>query len=57
MRCGADEEERELEKIRNQEGSRRIVHEQRVKMKGRVMGWENFRSLIKFSRAFTEDDD
>ncbi|KAK4540354.1 hypothetical protein LTR36_009311 [Oleoguttula mirabilis] len=29
----------------------------KVKGKTRVLGWEDFSSLVKFSRAFTEDDD
>jgi site-specific DNA-cytosine methylase/superfamily II DNA or RNA helicase len=42
VRCGADEVPGEVAK---------------VKGKDRVLGWEDFSSLIKFSRAYTEDDD
>ena len=57
VRCGADSDEEELNKIRSSPGSHRIAGEQRFKMKGRVVGWEDFSSLIKFSRAYTEDDE
>ena len=30
---------------------------EKVKGKNRVMGWQDFSSLVKFSRAYTEDDD
>ena len=57
MRCGADNRDDELAKIRGTAGSDRLANEQRIKMKGRVLGWEDFSSLIKFSRAYTEDDE
>ena len=40
--CGAEDDAGEREK---------------VKGKSRVGGWEDFSSLVKFSRAYTEDDD
>jgi SNF2 family DNA or RNA helicase len=39
------------------QGSISDMEAERVKGKNRVTGWENFSSLIKFSRAYTEDDD
>ena len=42
VRCGADEDAEEVSK---------------VKGKNRVLGWEDFSSLVKFSKTFTEDDD
>jgi len=42
VRCGTDDDPTELAKVRG---------------KDRVRGWEDFSSLIKFSRAYTEDDD
>lgn len=42
VRCGADQDAEEVEK---------------VKGRSRVLGWEDFSSLVKFSRAYTEDDD
>ncbi|WPH00344.1 Hypothetical protein R9X50_00316900 [Acrodontium crateriforme] len=33
------------------------VQAQKVRGKYRVAGWEDFSSLVKFSRAYTEDDD
>ncbi|KAI6843258.1 hypothetical protein KC332_g9872 [Hortaea werneckii] len=41
-KCGADQQTDEVDK---------------VKGKNRVLGWEDFSSLIKFSKAYTEDDD
>jgi hypothetical protein len=57
VRCGADRDEAELGKIRSAAGSDRIASERMVRMKKRVLGWEDFSSLIKFSRAYTEDDE
>lgn len=42
VKCGADTDAGEIEK---------------VKGKNRVSGWEDFSSLVKFSKTFTEDDD
>jgi len=42
VRCGADKNAEAVEK---------------VKGKRRVMGWEDFSSLVRFGRLFTEDDD
>ncbi|KAI7336939.1 hypothetical protein KC315_g2570 [Hortaea werneckii] len=42
VKCGADQQAHEVDK---------------VKGKNRVLGWEDFSSLIKFSKAYTEDDD
>ncbi|GAB1740320.1 hypothetical protein NU219Hw_g5429t1 [Hortaea werneckii] len=42
IKCGADQQADEVDK---------------VKGKNRVLGWEDFSSLIKFSKAYTEDDD
>ncbi|KAI7150859.1 hypothetical protein KC352_g28633 [Hortaea werneckii] len=42
IKCGADQQMEEVDK---------------VKGKNRVLGWEDFSSLIKFSKAYTEDDD
>ncbi|RMZ06979.1 hypothetical protein D0860_05310 [Hortaea werneckii] len=42
IKCGADQQTDEMDK---------------VKGKNRVLGWEDFSSLIKFSKAYTEDDD
>lgn len=42
VRCRTNEDPAELAKVRG---------------KDRVRGWEDFSSLIKFSRAYTEDDD
>ncbi|RMY59454.1 hypothetical protein D0865_02069 [Hortaea werneckii] len=42
VKCGADQQADEVDK---------------VKGKNRVLGWEDFSSLIKFSKAYTEDDD
>ncbi|KAI7223770.1 hypothetical protein KC333_g346 [Hortaea werneckii] len=42
IKCGADQQTDEVDK---------------VKGKNRVLGWEDFSSLIKFSKAYTEDDD
>ncbi|SMQ52082.1 unnamed protein product [Zymoseptoria tritici ST99CH_3D7] len=33
------------------------VDVERVKVKNRVSGWEDFSSLVKFSKTFTEDDE
>ena len=32
------------------------VEWEKVKGKNRILGWDDFSSLIKFSRAYTEDD-
>ncbi|KAK4574111.1 hypothetical protein LTR86_001872 [Recurvomyces mirabilis] len=42
VRCGADNDADQVS---------------RVKGRGRVMGWEDVSSLVKFSRAYAEDDD
>ncbi|KAI7332206.1 hypothetical protein KC315_g4751 [Hortaea werneckii] len=42
IKCGADQQTDQVDK---------------VKGKNRVLGWEDFSSLIKFSKAYTEDDD
>ncbi|KAK3672165.1 hypothetical protein LTR78_007918 [Recurvomyces mirabilis] len=42
VRCGADNDSDQVS---------------RVKGRGRVMGWEDVSSLVKFSRAYAEDDD
>ncbi|KAF2173847.1 hypothetical protein M409DRAFT_62084 [Zasmidium cellare ATCC 36951] len=42
VRCGADDDIDEVNK---------------VKGKNRVLGWEDYSSLVKFSKTFTEDDD
>ena len=57
VRCGADSDVEEFAKMQSSQGSDKVAAEQRVKMKGRVLGWEDFSSLIKFSRAYTEDDE
>jgi SNF2 family DNA or RNA helicase len=57
VRCGADSDEEELAQMQSCHDSDKVAAEQRVKMKGRVLGWEDFSSLIKFSRAYTEEDE
>ena len=55
VRCGADTDEKEMEKMRVNGGKR--GNEVWTKIKGRILGWEDFSSLIKFSRTFTEEDE
>ena len=56
VRCGGESDPEELAKIRQRDGDSRLETEHKVKGKSRVLGYEDYSSLIKFSRAYTEDD-